>query len=332
MPNTEQDSAQRRLFAYINETFGKKYNIAQELQDLLKVSADSAYRRMRCETPLSFDEFALICQEWHLPFEMFINAKSRGIVFEKFEHGSVDTAILSHINSIVDFAKSLTNMPGTMLYQINEELKILRIFNSELFSAFKIFVWNKSFLNNARLEGKKFSPAFVSEVKEQLQQSALMNGFYQHTDSTEIFFDEILDVYIKQLVYYHESGFIDSPKTSLALLNELRQILEQLQEDINRGYKTRNGDGKITAYFSEIPLLNGVFLVKSHEGLRMFQGLQTLDYLTTTNEAYCKEVLERIENCFKRCIRLDGAAEKVRHQYFARLFARLDKAEEQLAK
>ncbi len=332
MPHTDQDSAQRRLFAYINETFDKKYNIAQVLQDLLKVSADSAYRRIRSETPLSFDEFALICQEWHLPFEMFINAKSRGIVFEKFEHGSVDTAISSHINSIVDFAKSLTERPGTMLYEINEELNILRIFNSELFSAFKIFVWNKSFLNNARLEGKSFDMAFVAEVKEQLQQSALMNGFYQHTDSTEILFDEILDVYLKQLLYYHECGFIDSPATSLTLLNELRQVLEQLQEDVNRGHKTRSGEGQLIAYYSEIPLLNSVFLVKSHDGLRMFQGLQTLDYLTTTNEAYCKEVLERIENCFKRCIRLDGAAEKVRHQYFAGLFARLDKAEEQLSK
>lgn len=330
MSQNHQSEAQRKLFAYVQETFGKKYNIAQELQDLLQVSADSAYRRIRCETPLSFDEFAIVCREWRLPVELFIGAKSRGIIFEKMRYESVETTIAGHIDSVVDYARTLTSTPGTMLYQVNEELNFLRVFNSELFSAFKIFVWNKSFLNNPRLEGKKFSPGFASEVKDELQQSSMMNGFYQHADSTEIYFDEILDVYLKQLKYYHETGFIDSPDTTAALLAELRQVTEHLQLDINRGYKTRSGDGKLVAYYSEIPLLNNIFLVKSHEGLRLFQGLQTLDYLTTTNKEYGEEVLLRLENCFRRCVRLDGGAEKVREQFFARLYARLDAAEKML--
>ena len=40
------------------------------LSDLLEVSNDSAYRRLRCETAISIDEYMKICEHFRIPLDI----------------------------------------------------------------------------------------------------------------------------------------------------------------------------------------------------------------------------------------------------------------------
>ena len=46
--------------------------LAEELSQLLNISADSAYRRIRCETDLSITETVAICQHFNLALDKIL--------------------------------------------------------------------------------------------------------------------------------------------------------------------------------------------------------------------------------------------------------------------
>ena len=59
-------------------------SLVEELADLLEVSNDSAYRRLRCETPLNIDEIAKICTHFKVSFETDIQPNSETVSFNFF--------------------------------------------------------------------------------------------------------------------------------------------------------------------------------------------------------------------------------------------------------
>ncbi len=52
----------------VNDLVPRDTSLVQELADLLNISTDSAYRRMRGETQLSFDETILLCDHYKYIF------------------------------------------------------------------------------------------------------------------------------------------------------------------------------------------------------------------------------------------------------------------------
>ena len=57
MTKTEKEPAQILLMQRIKEALPKNISLVDELADLLKISNDSAYRRMRGQTDLSVEKW-----------------------------------------------------------------------------------------------------------------------------------------------------------------------------------------------------------------------------------------------------------------------------------
>src|ERR1051326_3736751 len=75
-----ETSAQTELMQRIKEMLPPNISFVDELGDLLGVSNDSAYRRIRGETALSIEEIALICKKFKISFDTFINSSDAGLV------------------------------------------------------------------------------------------------------------------------------------------------------------------------------------------------------------------------------------------------------------
>ncbi len=69
---------QRQLIERLRNSISPKINLAEELADFLDISADSAYRRLRCETAFTMDEAIAISDHYNLPDLMggSLNAKT----------------------------------------------------------------------------------------------------------------------------------------------------------------------------------------------------------------------------------------------------------------
>jgi len=103
--------AQKRLFEIIKSKINvDKYRLSDFIEELLNVSTDSAYRRIRGETELSFSELQKICGNYNLSMDNILNYKSNHSVL--FHYTAVDFSNqVSYINyyNIILYTTSISN-------------------------------------------------------------------------------------------------------------------------------------------------------------------------------------------------------------------------------
>ncbi|HET6225931.1 MAG TPA: helix-turn-helix domain-containing protein [Bacteroidia bacterium] len=76
MKKKSEDLAQIAFIQLIKNSLPSNISLVDELSDLLKISSDSAYRRIRGESALSIEEITVLCKHFKLSFDSFINNNS----------------------------------------------------------------------------------------------------------------------------------------------------------------------------------------------------------------------------------------------------------------
>ncbi|MFM6952437.1 MAG: hypothetical protein ACKOXR_04750, partial [Bacteroidota bacterium] len=56
-------------------------SLAEELSELLQISLDSVYRRLRCETDITLSETFAICKHFNIPLEALSEVNSNMVAF-----------------------------------------------------------------------------------------------------------------------------------------------------------------------------------------------------------------------------------------------------------
>ena len=102
--NTNELQAQ--LFQHLKIKLGTSNSLVEELATLLNVSTDSAYRRIRGEKALTFDELYLVCNRYQVSLDTIMNVNTGVILFQgKFiDHiGNTRTSrcLAAHVKEII---------------------------------------------------------------------------------------------------------------------------------------------------------------------------------------------------------------------------------------
>ena len=70
------------LFLAIKAKLQKEESVAEEIARLLEISTDSAYRRMRGEKTITFDELYTIATHYHISLDQLMNINNGAIIFQ----------------------------------------------------------------------------------------------------------------------------------------------------------------------------------------------------------------------------------------------------------
>src|SRR3569832_2195940 len=78
----EQIELQQLFSREIKAKIPANISFAAALADLLNISTDSAYRRIRGEKPLSFDEIRKICKEYRVSLDKMMSLGGSDALFQ----------------------------------------------------------------------------------------------------------------------------------------------------------------------------------------------------------------------------------------------------------
>jgi hypothetical protein len=78
----ESRQLQQTLFQKINEDLPPHLSLAEELGELLGLSADSVYRRIRGEKPVTLDELKRICDHYRLSLDQLLQTQTDAVLFQ----------------------------------------------------------------------------------------------------------------------------------------------------------------------------------------------------------------------------------------------------------
>ena len=321
-------AAQDYLFQQIRNSLPGDQNLVDIVSDILHVSADSAYRRIRGETPLVLDEAQLLCKHFKLSLDQLLEVRPGATLFYTdrlhYAHFTFDAylaGIRQQLEQILSFSKK------EIIY-VSKDLPFFHNFSSEPLFAFHYFFWMKSILRHPDFAQQKFSldcltPTIREEGKKIL-------NLYNQIPSTEIWNTECVNSIIFQVEYYREAGLFQKPADVHAVYGSVLEVIAHLKEQAEHGCKHLPGENHQTKsenfrfFHNRITLGDNTILAISDERMTVFVNYDVINYMTTTDTVFCQETFAELQALIKRCTQISTTSEKQRNMFFNMLTGKIE--------
>lgn len=320
---------QERLVAIIKEQVPQNVSLPIELSQILDISADSAYRRLRCETAFSLDETVVVCRHFEVPLES-LNELVASIVSFRFNPlGKDREEFLGYLKNFLGQISMIAHFEEKSVFYAAEDIPLFHLYAHPRLTAFKFFYWQKTILNHESLQNQKFNESIGDqEMIEMAKKAALI---YADVPSTEIWTEETISSTLKQIKFYWEAGMFDGQEQAILLLNEVRELLKNLHRQCDLGLKIKPG-GTVTStpfvcYHSDLMIGNNCVLVKTNEKTTSFLGYNTFNFMSTGNRNFNNQNQQWMENLISKSTQISSSAEKLRNQFFKGLYRKVDELE-----
>jgi len=319
---------QQELFSYIKTALPPHIAMVDAIADLLDISHDSVYRRMRGEKPITLDELKMLCEHFNISLDQAMQLKSNTIVFKDYDVDGTPMDFQQYLQGLLLQLKYISQFEHKELLFLAKDIPPFHFFLSEELSAFKSFFFEKSILNNPAFSGKGFSiKNFDASVYYATGKQIL--DTYNSFESVELWNYESINSTMLQIQYYQEAGIFESKEDMNAVINACDKMLEHLQKQVEKGCKFSIGSpdsayrAPIKFYINELILGNNSIMVELNGNKLAFINHVVLKYISTNDKKFTEKMFNNFNNLASRSTLISGTGERDRNKFFKQLRERV---------
>jgi hypothetical protein len=313
----------------INDLVPKETSLVVVLSDLLEISNDSAYRRMRGETMLTIEEIVTLCDHFNISFDAF-SRKETGLV--TFRYKLIEPQkenLLEYMKSILSDMQTIANCKNSNIIYACSDIPVFYHYDYPETAAFKLFYWMKSIMNIPELEKAKYDASVIDPELYEVAKNIIT--LYKQIPSIEIWTDLTIHSTIKQIEYYWEAGVFENVEDAVNICDGLHKLIADIQDKAEKTVKYDDGkvpDGKAEKnyelYHSDIQIINNSVLVNLDQTKAVYLSHFSFYTMSTMNDTYNEKTAAWLNSLIKRSVLISGVAEKQRYQFFKRMFQLID--------
>src|SRR5687768_10403494 len=148
---------QNSFFSKLKTCVPPHISLVNELSEILGISTDGAYRRLRGETALSMDEMFAVCRHFKMSPESMTNSDSSNqVTFSFTPLSTTEKQFGKYFKGLYEELILISSHTDHHMYFTAEDIPIFHYFAFPKLTAFKIFYWNKCILNEPEFADLKF--------------------------------------------------------------------------------------------------------------------------------------------------------------------------------
>ena len=324
--NLLQISFLNRIKNLIPETV----SLSDTLSELLEISTDSAYRRLRGETMLDINEIQILCSRFHISFDSFLN--NPGNISFNYEGMSGSKGFENYLTAILNDMIFIESAANKQIIYSAVDVPIFHHFNYPELSAFKMFYWMKAVVNEPTLNDKKFSPMHISVEFAELGKK--IYEVYCKIPSIEIWTDETINSLIKQIEFYWDSGNFASKEDALIVCEKAKEEIETLHLQAERSSKKpalTSAEPDFTLFHSQIEIGNNCIFTKKDDYESVYLSVHTFNKVKTSEFAFVADTKLWLENLIRKSTQISGVSQIYRYKFFKKASDKLDKLIEKIS-
>jgi len=321
-------SKQGLFLSRIEELLEPSTSLVYELSEILGISSDSAYRRMRGETLLNIDEVIKLCEFFNISFDVFTRPESGLVAFSYSGLESKTDGLYAYLTGLYKDLGRISMVPDSRIIYACQDIPVFYHYNYKEIAAFKFFYWMRSIMNVSDLEPAKYEPHLISD--EIYDTAKRIYELYAKVNTTEIWTDSTIQSTIKQIGFYWESGVFLKKDDALAICESLRMELADIQKLAENPVSNSNaqvensGGRRYELYFSEIEITNNCVLVNMGKTRAVYLSHFSFYTMKTLNQVYSEKTEEWLNSLIKKTTLISGVSEKIRFQFFNRMYKSID--------
>lgn len=326
---TKTKTVQDIFIQKLKETLPPSIGIAEEIAELLGISIDSAYRRIRGETDISINEIYTITKKHGISLDNIFSNLGDSVTFTYTKLTDSEVNFEKYLMRLHGHTKALNSFVDRKLFYVAEELPIFYSFFDKQLTEFKLFYWQRSVLNIPQRQSQKFEFGIMDPKLVELAHNCYLE--YKKVPSVEIWTEKTIFTVTKQLEFYLESGVFANKKDALFLIQKVRELCAMLAQNAEDSRKEKSDTTETyQLYSSDVVLGTNCIYLKTGEVNHAYISFNTMNSLNTSNNEFCEETEHWVKNIIKKSTLISGVAEKQRYQFFSKLNAVIDNCEKQL--
>ena len=315
-----QADIQLQLFQKIRDQLSEHISLVDEIADILGISNDSSYRRIRGDKQLSIQEVQKLARHYHFSVDDLTGSKIDTVTFKTNFLAEGDYSFSDWLKSLKAFAHEAGRSSDAEIVFILNELNIFHIIQFPEICAFKLFFWQKSNLDFPKYRDTQFSIAGLDE--EMVEDIKIIVEQYVKIRTIEFTTLETLNSYLKQVMYYSEAGYFDSRDDALTLCGKLHLLVDHQRKQAELGFKFPfcmpevGEEGNFQLLHNDIILADNTILIKSGENRTSFLTSNAINLMYSHNKEFFEYNYHWGRNLLSKSTPISGTSEKERNRFF----------------
>jgi hypothetical protein len=316
------------LFNKIRTVIPNPGTLAEDLVKLLDISKDSAYRRLKGEKQLSFDELVIIAQAYDLSLDDLLDLWEESVVFQGDYVNGEDFNMEKYLLSMQTNLEKLEQFEHKELCYISKDLPVFYYFMFPEVTAFKFFVWTKTQMEFGTMKEKKFSfDILTPELKEF---SLRVAELYTMIPSSEILnADNILND-LRQLEYYKDTNLMTNNGDLDLIYNKLHEMIGHIEDQASAGRKfmpgTTPGSSSATykLYVNDFFVGDNTIFAKAGDLRLVYVNHAAINFVFTSTPPFVDYNEDFMNNIIKRSSLISEVGERTRSRFFNLIHERIN--------
>jgi hypothetical protein len=319
----ESSNVQVSFFNHVKTLLPSHLSLVDEVADLLNISNDSAYRRIRGEKPISLEEMQKLATRFKISLDQFLHLQTDSFIFTGKLANATDHVFEKWMENLLQQVNFINSFQHRQMYFLAKDLPLLQQFLSPELICFKSFFWRKSILHYDELKGKKFSLNDIDPKHTALGIKII--EAYNQIPSTDIWNIESINSTIRQIEFYRDAHAFESKDDITKLYQGVLKLIDHIERQADHGVKfpmdgkPANNSTTYTLFNNELILGDNTVMAELNNLKITFLNHSVINFVGTQDERFNAHMFDNFQNLIKKSTQLSRVGEKERTRFFNRI-------------
>lgn len=318
---------QDQLFQQIKRILPVDTGIAEAVSAVLNVSTDSAYRRIRGETPLVIEELGELCRHFNISIDHLIHHSGETVIFENRHVNNKDYTYSQYLEELLHTVSTFEKYDRKEVIYMSKDLPIFYNFYFKPLAAFRYYFWMKIQLMHEDFDKKLFDINMIPPAIEKM--STDLVRLWSMIPSTEMWNIESINSTISQIEFSRTAGHFKDHNDLMKIYEAVESTILHVQEQAEHATKYMPGEDpsvlpqNLKFFFNRVVLGDNTLLAITEENKTAFINYGQLNYLVTSDKNFCDSLCQDFENLKRRSTLISMSSERQRNIFFNILLSKV---------
>ena len=302
--------------------------LVDAIAEQLNLSNDSAYRRIRGEKHLTFDEIQILAAYFKISLDSFLHLQNDALIFWGKNINREQFDFENYLQGIVNQLGFFMPAKEKQMYSLNKDIPIFHHFMFPELAAFKCYFWSRYDLDYPKFNKGQFLIDDFIDIFNKTGRK--ISDLYLQIPSVEIWNMDCINTTIRQIDYYRETRIFKSQEDIKTVYNCLEKLVDHIELQVECGYKfpyqkpQQENKVKYGFYINDFFLGDNTTLVEIDGQRLVFISHNVINYMMTKNTEFIDYTFETLRILLKKSTLISETSEKDRQLFFERLRERID--------
>ena len=324
----ENPDKQVLFFQFLKSRIPAHLSLVDEISQVLHISEDSAYRRIRGDKQLVFEELQALCLNFRVSLDQFLSLPTHNIIFSGRFIRQGEFSFKSYLEAQLKQFAAILPHPDKELIYISKDIPVYHYYLFPELVSFKYFSWMKTLLDFPELRQAKFSIGYLPD--ELIQMAKKIAEAYYQVPGIEILNPDNILTTLRQIEFYKDAKLFESTEDLQKVYDSIGRMVEHMKNMAAEGKKFLPGKdpslsrGDYKLYVNDFFVGDNTHLLRLGENMICVLVHSGTNFIQTTDQKFCDYSMKFVRNIISKSAYISEIAEKDRNRFFQQIMQKVN--------